>query len=94
MFARRIRGQLQQAAAERDYREMRKLAEDVKRGAETSGNVEDAVADTRFTPDLFVIAAEAAIEVASQNSFCTRLGCLGVLVGACWASRAMVCRVL
>jgi len=63
MFARRIRGQLQLMTAERDYNGLKSLSEEVISGAEVSGNTEDAVSDTRFTPDLFVIAAEAAIEV-------------------------------
>ena len=66
MFARRIRQQLQEAAEQRDYPLFKQLAAEVIAGAETSGNTEDAVADTQFTNDMFVIAAEAAIEVCSD----------------------------
>ena len=72
MFARRIRRQLQGAAAERDYGMMKALAAEVMKGAETSSHVEDAVTDTKFTPDLYVIASEACIEVGlfyRQNLF-------------------------
>lgn len=96
MFARKVRGQLQRAAAERDYASMKQLAEEVKKGAETSGHSEDAVADTRYTPDLFVIAAEAAIEVRERpNSFCVAAlarcrrcrGVRGAMPGGCCRRR-------
>ena len=68
MFARQLRGQLQAAAEERDYEAFKQVIHVLKEGIVSSGYEEDAVADNAYTPDLLIMAAEAAMEVAGVLS--------------------------
>jgi len=64
MFARRLRYRIQSAAEERDHAAFKGFVDELIAGTNRSDHAEDGIADPKYTADMIVTAAEAAIELS------------------------------